>query len=74
MRSDSVLAYVTAVLFLLACNSSYAQQSPAPDFIPDGFFQGENLSDWQSIGQAKWQADKGVITGTAKAGGWVVDF
>ena len=41
-----------------------AQQSPAPDFIPDFVFEGSSLDQWQTLGAAQWQADDGVISGS----------
>ena len=59
---------------IIAVGSAAAQQSPAPDFIPDYTFQGSQLADWEPVGQADWQAADGVITGTADAGEGLLAF
>ena len=48
--------------------------SPVPDFIPDWTFQGSSLSDWQTLGNATWKAEDGVIVGTPtqSGGGWLI--
>lgn len=51
-----------------------AQQSPAPDFIADYTFAGSQLSSWEAVGQADWQASNGVITGSASSGGGLLVF
>jgi hypothetical protein len=64
-----------AFLLLAAAGLASAQQSPAPNFIPDTIFRGSNLSGWHVIGQADWKAQNGEIIGAAKAGsngGWLM--
>lgn len=39
-------------------------QAQSPSFAPDGIFQGSSLVDWMRLGNAKWVASKGEITGT----------
>lgn len=62
----------------LTDSSSFAdaQQtlSPSPDFMPDWTFKGSSLSDWKPIGNAKWKAENGVITGSPSQadGGWLL--
>ncbi|MEZ4699964.1 MAG: FG-GAP-like repeat-containing protein [Rhodothermales bacterium] len=51
-----------------------AQQSPAPDFVPDYLFDGSQLSAWRPLGGAEWKAEKGTITGTARSGGGALVF
>ncbi|MDZ4698643.1 MAG: FG-GAP-like repeat-containing protein [Rhodothermales bacterium] len=59
---------------LLVATPALAQQSPAPDFIPDYLFEGSQLTAWQPLGTADWSAQNGTITGTARgsAGGLLV--
>ena len=52
----------------------YAQQSPAPDFIPDHTFSGSQLSDWQPLGQASWSAQNGQIAVDASAGSGILIY
>jgi len=68
----SRLAAFTVALLVAA--SASAQQSPAPDFIADYTFEGSQLSNWQTIGEAEWEAADGVITGNADAGGGLLVF
>ena len=45
-----------------------------PSFIPDSTFKGSNLQDWHPLGQAKWHATNGQLTGKSDGqrapGGW----
>src|SRR5271170_653524 len=45
-----------------------------PSFHPDATFKGSNLSGWQTLGQAEWRAENGVLTGNSKSGsgGWLI--
>lgn len=65
---------ITCLFVILFANgAAFAQQSPAPDFIPDYLFQGSQLTAWQAMGQAKWTAENGVISATTDAGGgWLM--
>src|SRR5262245_54691242 len=55
-----------------------AQQDSVPevprDFSPDWTFKGSQITGWQSLGEAAWRAEDGVVIGTprAEAGGWLV--
>lgn len=60
-----------AALALLLCSQAttvVAQTSDAPHFIPDYTYTGSELNDWQMIGEARWQAEDGVISGNAGSG------
>ncbi len=57
------------VAALLVASPALAQQSPAPDFIPDYLFAGSQLTAWNPLGAADWSARNGTITGVARAGG-----
>ena len=48
--------------------------SPVPDFMPDWTFEGSSLSNWQTLGNAHWKAEGGVISGTPTeaSGGWLI--
>ncbi len=46
----------------LAAARVCAQQSPAPDFVPDFTFTGSHLDGWHAAGSAVWEADQGVIS------------
>jgi Domain of Unknown Function (DUF1080)/FG-GAP-like repeat len=48
--------------------------SPVPNFMPDWTFQGSSLSDWQTVGDANWRAEGGMIVGnpTKANGGWLI--
>ncbi|MDZ4698647.1 MAG: FG-GAP-like repeat-containing protein [Rhodothermales bacterium] len=66
-------AGMLAALSLVLAAPARAQQSPAPDFIPDYTFYGSDLAGWQPVGQAQWRAEFGTITGTAgRDGGWLM--
>lgn len=68
-RLRMVASLVTLITMIMP---AYAQQSPAPDFIPDYIFEGDELAAWDAHGKAKWQASDGIITGTADEGaGWL---
>lgn len=54
---------------LLMLGPAVAQQSPAPDFVPDYTFQGSQLTGWQQLGGVNWTARDGVITGRVPSGG-----
>lgn len=45
-------------------------QGPVPDFRPDTTFSGSVLTGWKPLGEAKWVAREGEITGTGT--GWLV--
>jgi hypothetical protein len=63
-----------AFAVLLIAPFAAAQQSPAPDFIPDYLFQGSHLTAWHPTGSVDWRAENGLITGTTRpggAGGWL---
>jgi hypothetical protein len=52
---------------------SVAALGGAPTFKPDATFQGSSLQDWQPIGEAKWSAKDGTITGKSLGGdGWLM--
>ena len=61
-----------SLLTLVLCIPSLAQQSPAPDFIPDVTFDGSDLSDWQAMGSVNWQATATGIEGKARGEGGVL--
>ncbi len=65
-------------IFLLAASPSYtwlhAQQSPAPDFVPDYVFEADQFSTLTSNGAATWRADGGAITGDASEGSGMLMF
>lgn len=72
MRTAALAGTIAA---LTLSGAAHAQQSPAPDFIPDYTFDGSQLTGWRPLGQADWRAQNGVITGTARpggGGGWLV--
>ena len=48
--------------------------SPVPDFMPDWTFEGSSLSNWQPLGNARWKAENGIISGTPTeaGGGWLI--
>ncbi len=45
-------------------------QGPVPDFRADSTFTGSTLTGWKPLGEAKWTASGGEITGTGT--GWLV--
>jgi hypothetical protein len=53
------------ICLLLLAAPVRAQQSPAPDFIPDYTFDRSQLDRWEAVGEAEWEAEDGVITATA---------
>ena len=57
-----------------AVKESHQVLSPAPNFIPDWTFAGSSLSDWQTLGDASWRAENGIIVGTPSqsSGGWLL--
>ncbi|MEX0599077.1 MAG: DUF1080 domain-containing protein, partial [Rhodothermales bacterium] len=63
--------WIIALLALFLPLAAVAQ--PTPHFEADWTFQGSSLSDWHMLGDAAWEADSGVITGTpGGASGWLV--
>jgi Domain of Unknown Function (DUF1080)/FG-GAP-like repeat len=61
-----------APLLLLAIAAQGLGQTPS--FAPDKTFQGSNLDGWHTVGNAKWQANNGVIDADGRAGnasGWL---
>ena len=72
------IKYLAALYLLfgiiLASTTTHAQQSPAPDFIPDFTFQGSQLNHWQPLGEAQWDARDGVVTGNAGSGSGLLLF
>jgi hypothetical protein len=61
----SVLA---AALLLLTGGPHAASKNFAPDVV----FSGSSLSGWRTLGNAEWRADRGEITATPNAGGWLM--
>jgi hypothetical protein len=64
------LAALTAAVALVA-----ALRGDGPSFIPDSTFKGSSLQDWHSLGQAKWHATNGQLTGKSdgqEGAGWLV--
>ena len=55
-----------AVVLALAVALAYAQ---SPSFAPDASFKSSSLNHWHSVGDAKWSATNGEITG--KGDGWL---
>lgn len=41
-----------------------ASRAQSPSFTPDGVFQGSSLDGWTQLGDAKWTASNGEITGS----------
>ncbi len=58
----------------LALVSAAPMFGVGPSFHPDATFSGSSLSGWRTLGQAKWQAQNGEITGKPEspAGGWLM--
>ncbi|MEZ4699960.1 MAG: FG-GAP-like repeat-containing protein [Rhodothermales bacterium] len=71
--STTFMVRLAGALCVLAALPASAQQSPAPDFIPDYIFHDSQLNGWRPIGGAEWKAEFGAITGTAgRNGGWLM--
>ena len=53
------------VSILCAINLAFAlrEKSVAKNFLPDETFKGSSLAGWTPIGDAKWRANQGQITG-----------
>ncbi len=70
------MRYRTGVLVAASAAALLAQTllgTAAPrNFVPDFVFTGSSLTGWRPFGQADWRARNGEITGTPKAGGWLV--
>jgi hypothetical protein len=65
-------ASLPAPLLLLVIVAQGLGQTPS--FAPDKTFQGSNLDGWHTVGNAKWQANNGVIDADGRAGsasGWL---
>lgn len=69
MVNELTARIASTMCLLFMAGAVAAQQSPAPDFIPDYTFEGAQLDRWQPAGEAEWQAANGIITGTAGSGG-----
>lgn len=67
LLATSLVTAALATAFLRA-------QGPASDFVPDTTFRGSTLGDWKVVGDGKWSAASGEVTGTASAAGgsWLV--
>lgn len=74
MFSSRIAAHILVLATILVNVPAVAQHSPASHFIPGYTFEGSQLGDWQAVGQADWQAENGVITGTADGGGGLLLF
>ena len=64
-----------ALLLAAATLAVFARLSgTGPSFHPDSTFKGSALTGWHTLGNATWQAQDGVITGTPTqlGGGWLV--
>ena len=64
-----------ALLLATATLAVFARLSgTGPSFHPDSTFNGSTLTGWHTLGNATWQAQNGVITGTPAqpGGGWLV--
>jgi len=64
MRNSSRPALALMVL------GSVLAHAQSPSFAPSETFQGSSLDSWHSMGDAKWSASDGEITGTGN--GWLV--
>jgi hypothetical protein len=59
----------------ICCLLAIAALAEGPKFIPDSTSKGQSLSGWTVLGQSKWSAHDGELTGKAKPGskgGWLV--
>ncbi len=73
----SLMLFFLSVLFAASLD---AQQNPMPlsefglTFLPDYSFEGSNISQWKTMGEASWSAQDGEITGTSndEKGGWLI--
>src|SRR5690242_15852152 len=55
--------------YLGACGISFGQQSLGQNFIPDYTFKGSALTNWSTVGTAKWSAQNNEIIASATADG-----
>ncbi|MCU1225024.1 MAG: repeat protein [Edaphobacter sp.] len=64
----NLLAFAAVLLITTAALST------GPSFRPDARFTGSTTQGWHPLGQAKWTANAGTITGTpdSAGGGWLV--
>lgn len=61
-----------ALLILLFLSLNVHAQT-GQSFVPDATFSGSALGPWHVLGTAKWQAQNGMLTGTANgSSGWLV--
>ena len=72
MKRLAVFTATLSALFVAA--TAWAQVSPAPHFIPTYTFEGSDLRNWEGVGDADWEADEGIIRGTAGSAGGLLLF
>lgn len=65
---------LTFAFFAAALLTTTAALATEPSFKPDERFTGSTTQGWHSLGNAKWTAHSGTITGTPQGagGGWLV--
>lgn len=64
-QSLRMVSYLVAIVGAAACLGAQT-----PSFEPDGKFSGSSLNGWTQVGDAKWAAANGEITG--KGSGWLL--
>lgn len=63
------IAGATCAMAVMVAGTASAQQSPAPDFIPDYIFEdGQDIESGHVIGEADWNASGERIVGNARSG------
>jgi hypothetical protein len=65
---------ISSVFLAVWVTTAAAVAASGPTFTPDYTFTGSSIKGWHTLGNAKWAADQGTITGTpaANGGGWLV--
>jgi hypothetical protein len=56
--------------FVILALGSTLGRAQNPSFAPDVTFRGSSLAEWHSVGEGKWSASDGEITGTGN--GWLL--
>jgi hypothetical protein len=64
MRNHCRYAFAILMLGSALAGAQY------PSFAPDEAFHGSSVAAWRSVGEAKWSASDGEITGTGN--GWLI--
>jgi len=61
--------------FCLALFLAAGLRGVGPSFVPDSTFKGSSLEDWRPLGNAKWRATNGQLTGKSQGqegAGWLL--